>query len=324
MTRFRFLHLLVILVLLTACLPLSMAVSPLLATAAPGETLPASTPTVPTSSPTLPATAAASSTGTSEPTGTAAPTDTPRPTALSRSPGEWKTWPLIPVVPESMRAIYERGQQLGNNPHAFSVFGDCQSQPYVFMGAYDDDPQVVAELPWQLQETVAYFSGSFGRRSPTVRGGTTAAALLWAEWHQNKYGCRPDESPVACELRIHRPSFAIIHVGTHYEVRNITYLRRVIQQLIDNGVIPILATKADDREGDEGVNLDYATLAVEYDLPLWNFWAAVSSLPNRGLYTRTEVRYQGDVYLTDPARLIHRFSALMALDAVWRAVRPGP
>jgi hypothetical protein len=77
-------------------------------------------------------------------------------------------------------------------------------------------------------------------------------------------------------------------------------------------------------EGDEAINHDYAMLAVEYNLPLWNFWAATSGLPERGLYTRTEVRYQGDVYLTKAARLIHRYSALQALNAVWRAVSAVP
>jgi hypothetical protein len=85
-------------------------------------------------------------------------------------------------------------------------------------------------------------------------------------------------------------------------------------------VVPILATKADNREKDERVNRDMALLASEYDLPLWNFWAAVSDLPDRGLYTRDDRPLQGDIYLTEEAAQIHRLTGLEALNAVWRSV----
>jgi hypothetical protein len=112
----------------------------------------------------------------------------------------------------------------------------------------------------------------------------------------------------------------IIQVGTHFESRNTEYLRKIILQLLDQGVVPILATKADNREKDERINRDMALLASEYGLPLWNFWAAVSDLPNRGLYTRKDRPLQGDIYLTEEAEVIHRNTGLEALNAVWRAV----
>ena len=251
---------------------------------------------------------------------TATPTDTPLPDALSLDPLDWEHWPIIPIVPEHAREIYLLGQSLGNDPHAFSVLGDCQSEPDVFMGAYETDPDTLALLPQYLQQTVTWFSGSFNRPSPTVRSGTTTAALLWPEWHQNKLTCTIYESPLQCELRIHKPSFAIIHVGTHYESRNETYMRSILDQLIAAGVVPILASKADNRELDDHVNSEYAQLAVEYDIPFWNFWAAVDGLPNRGLYTKPAEAFLGDIYLTDQAAAIHRLSALQALDTVWRAV----
>ena len=94
----------------------------------------------------------------------------------------------------------------------------------------------------------------------------------------------------------------------------------ILDRLIEAGVVPILATKADNRELDERVNTAYARLAVEYNIPFWNFWAAVAQLPERGLYTRSDAEYQGDLYLTEEARAIHRLSALQALDLVRRAV----
>lgn len=219
-----------------------------------------------------------------------------------------------------MRKIYEYGQSLGNDPHSFSIFGDCQSRPGEFFGMFETNPDGVANLPLELRETIGYFQGSFNRESPTAQDGTTPGALLWKQWHKGKYGCSFSETPVACELRIHHPSFVIIQVGTHFESRNTEYLRKVILQLMDAGVVPILATKADNREKDERINRDMAMLASEYDLPLWNFWAAVEDLPNRGLYTRSDRPLQGDIYLTDEALDRHRVTGLEALNAVWRAV----
>ncbi|HEX7621297.1 MAG TPA: hypothetical protein VF359_08870 [Anaerolineales bacterium] len=262
-------------------------------------------------------------TATLEPSFTPMPTTTPLPARLFLDPANCYDWPVVPIVPENARQIYLLGQTLGNDPHTFSVFGDCQSEPNVFLGIYETDPQAVAALPLNLQETVAWFSGSFNRLSPTVRGRTTTGALLWAQWHQNKYTCTIYETPLQCELRIHKPSFVIIHVGTHYENRNESYMRTILDQLSAAGVVPILASKADDRELNEHVNAHYAQLAVEYNIPFWNFWAAVGGLLNRGLYTRPDATYQGDLYLTDVAAAIQRLSALQVLDIVRRAVT-GP
>jgi len=230
----------------------------------------------------------------------------------------WKTLSVIPTVDASVRDIYEYGQTLGNDPHAFSIFGDCQSRPDEFFGLFETDPGLVESLSPELQEAVDNFQGSFNRESPTAKDGTTPGSLLWNQWHQGEYGCSLAETPVECELRIHRPSFVIIQVGTHFESRNTEYLRRIILQLMDEGVVPILATKADNREKDERINQDMSMLAAEYDLPLWNFWAAVSDLPNRGLYTRSDRPLQGDIYLTNEALDRHRMTGLTVLNAVWR------
>lgn len=236
-------------------------------------------------------------------------------------PNEWKDWPVVPAsIDPSLQHVYERGLALGNDPHAFSIFGDCQTRPEEFFGVYETDGEIVNSLAPELRETVAYFNGSFNRESSTSQDGTTPGALLWTQWHRGEYGCTFAETPVECELRTHRPSFVIIQVGTHFESRNTEYLRKIILQLIDAGVVPILATKADNREKDERINRDMAMLASEYDLPLWNFWAAVSDLPNRGLYTRDDRPLQGDIYLTEEAAQRHRHTGLETLNAVWRAV----
>lgn len=231
----------------------------------------------------------------------------------------WMSLPVRPEAGENVRAIYERGIELGNDPNAFSIFGDCQAEPQEFLGVYDIDAALVQSLPPELRETVEQFSGSFERESPTAQDGTTPGALLWDQWHRGEYGCQFGETPVDCELRVHRPSFVIIQIGSHFESRNTEYLRRIIAQLIENGSVPILATKADNRELDHRINRDMALLADEFDLPLWNFWASLSDLPNRGLFTHPDRPLQGDIYLTDEAKVIHRETGLQALNIVWRA-----
>jgi hypothetical protein len=249
------------------------------------------------------------------------PTVTSTPSRSRLDPNDWKNWPVIPgYVDPSLRRVYERGLSFGNDPRAFSVFGDCQTQPDEFFGVFETDPTSLQGLSPVLRETVDHFNGSFNREASTSQDGTTPGSLLWDQWHRGEYGCTFAETPVECELRTNRPSFVIIQVGTHFESRNTEYLRKIIDQLLDAGVVPILATKADNRELDERINRDMAMLAVEYDLPLWNFWAAVSDLPNRGLYTRSDRPLQGDIYLTDEAALIHRMTGLEALNTVWRAV----
>lgn len=248
------------------------------------------------------------------------PTEEKLPTELPQDPADWESWPEIPVVTEQMRDVYLLGQSLGNDPHTFSIFGDCQSVPESFFGIYEEDEAEVAKLPANLQERVTYFEGSFNRESPTVKDGTTSGALLWIEWHENKYSCKDDETPVDCELRIHNPSFVIIAVGTHWEDNRMIYMRKIIEELLEKGVVPILATKADNREGDYKVNVDVATLAKEYNLPLWNFWLVTKDLPNQGLYTKKIDAQLGDIYLTEEALALRRYSALEVLDAVWLAV----
>lgn len=256
---------------------------------------------------------------TPEPTRTRTPTSAPR--TSEPAIAEWKELPVIPeAIDPSLQRVYQRGLELGNDPHAFSIFGDCQTQPDEFFGVFETDPALVQELSPELRELVDHFKGSFTRESPTSLDGTTPGSLLWTQWHRGEYSCTFAETPVECELRVHRPSFVVIQVGTHFESRNTEYLRRIILQLMDEGVVPILATKADNREKDERINRDMFMLASEYELPLWNFWAAVSDLPNRGLYTRDDRPLQGPIYLTETAAERHRMTGLEALNVVWRAV----
>ncbi|HEC61021.1 MAG TPA: hypothetical protein ENI27_02075, partial [bacterium] len=103
------------------------------------------------------------------PTAVFTPTATATATPLPLPPEEWRKYPLLPSeISEAAKEIYLRGIAMGNNPHAFSIIGDCQSEPKVFLGTYDTDRfQLPTEFQY-LEETIANFTGSFSRMGAAV------------------------------------------------------------------------------------------------------------------------------------------------------------
>lgn len=236
-------------------------------------------------------------------------------TSTKIPPATWQEWPVLPEVSARAKDVYLLGQQLGRDPHAFSVFGDCQSLPDVFMGMYDDSNyQLPAEFK-ALQDTIEWYSGSFSRESVTLKKGTTVAAILWEGWvDDDNAQCEFGETPLECEIRLHNPSIVIINLGTHWELRNGLYLRKIIETLLEQGIVPIISTKADSREGEGWVNEELVAIANEYEVPVWNFWLAAQETENGGM------KMNDPMYLNDEGLEIHRLSGLQALDAVLRAL----
>jgi hypothetical protein len=102
-------------------------------------------------------------------------------------------------------------------------------------------------------------------------------------------------------------------------------MRKIIEYSIQSGVIPILATKADNQEGDNSINQTIARLAMEYDVPLWNFWAAVYPLPDHGLQEDLAHLTWGSNAFDKPETLtkawpLRNLTALQILNAVWEKV----
>ena len=204
----------------------------------------------------------------------------------TRSPDQWQDFPIIPMISKNTRGIYERGLGKNRNPHAFSKVGDCESRTTWFMADFDMGSQYYSLGAYEyLQTEIDYFSGSFGRLSQVAKPGFTAASLMTPLWADPKV-CQKSETPLACEYRQQNPSFALVMLGTNDVARPETFetnMRSVIEFTIAQGIVPILVTKADNLEGDHSINRTIVRLAVEYDIPLWNFWAAVQSLPDHGL-----------------------------------------
>jgi len=265
-------------------------------------------------------------------TGLIDPTITPTMLTLSSTgtlnSGDWKELPVIPVISNNVRKIYSFGQELGNNPRAFSKVGDCESRTTWFLTDFDMGSKYYTLGSYSvLQQVIDYFSGSFGRLSLVAKPGFTAASVLTPIWADPKQ-CEKNESPLACEYRVHRPSFAIITLGTNDTNHPETFasnMRKVIEYSVDHGVIPVLATKADNREGNDQINITIASLAQEYDIPLWNFWLAVQPLPAHGLQEDGAHLTWSPNNFSDPEVMkrawpMRNLTALQVLDALWKGV----
>jgi len=207
---------------------------------------------------------------------------TPRPTL---APDEWKQLPVIPQVSEAMKEVYQRGLAMGRNPNVFSKVGDCQTNTGFYLVDFDYPNQYSLGEYAYLQETIDYYQGSFSRTSLAMRDGYNVAAIL-TPLRADPEKCESGETPIACEFRLNNPSIAIISLETNFNGRPADdygkYMRQIIEYSLEQGVVPILATKGDNLEGDHSINAEIAEIAVEYDIPLWNFWAALQPLPNQG------------------------------------------
>jgi len=236
--------------------------------------------------------------------------------------------PILPDLEDRLKEIYRHGVEMGNNPHAFSKIGDCGSTPAWFLGDFDRGEKFYRLGDHQyLTEVIGEFQGSFDRTSLAAKSGFNASSIFVPLW-TDKTQCLADEGPLACEYRVHRPAFAFIMLGSNdvwHPDEFEPQMRKLIELSIDQGVIPILSTKADNIEGDGSINETIAHLSIEYGIPLWNYWLAVQPLPEQGLQDDMVHITWGPNRFDDPQVMkagwpVRNLTALQALDKVWRFV----
>ena len=258
------------------------------------------------------------------------PTDAvPASTATSKPPLAKDAWKQMPVIPSDVsdraREIYELGLAMGNDPTHFSIIGDCQNVSSYFLSTFDKpgDFSLGSEYAY-LQPTIDYYQGSFSRVSLAVKGGFNAAAVL-SPLRSDPKSCNPNESPLDCELRVWKPSIVIVSMETWWSEKPAEeydkYMRRVLDRIIEAGAVPIIATKADNLEGDHSINTTIAQLAYEYNIPLWNFWAALQHLSDHGLSSDGFHLTFARNFFDDPVRMKsawpwRNLTALQTLDSV--------
>ena len=215
----------------------------------------------------------------------------------------WKNLPIIPeTISARVREIYQRGLALGNSPRVFSRIGDCASAAPAFLVGFDRNYNL-GEFTY-LQPAIDYFKNSFERPSLAAKGGLNTEGLLTTLWTPKE--CLSNETLLACQYHLDNPIIAFISFGTneayyiHQDPVSFEHNMRIILDVtIARGTVPILSTKADDFEGDNTINATIARLAMEYELPLWNFWLAVQPLPNQGMIDPAHISSVSYVNFTD-------------------------
>ena len=242
--------------------------------------------------------------------------------------------PAVPTeISETMRELYQQGLAIGNDPTHFSIIGDCQNVSSYFLSAFDKpgDFSLGAEYAY-LQPTIDYYQGSYSRASLAVKGGFNAAAVI-SPLRSDPKSCNPNESPLDCELRVWKPSVVIVSMETWWSEKPAQeydkYMRRVLDRIIETGAVPIIATKADNLEGDHSINATIAQIAYQYDIPLWNFWAAIQPLSDHGLSADGFHLTFARNFFDDPARMEsawpwRNLTALQTLDAARRGLADEP
>lgn len=210
-------------------------------------------------------------------------------------------YPILPELTDHAQEIYEIGLEMDNNPQVFSKVGDCMTATYeYFLGPFGEGTYNLGDDYSELESVVSYFDeparsegfeqNSFNNPGLATASGFNTASVLDPIWADPNW-CEANESPLTCEYRLSQPIFSMIMFGTNdvmfFEADLFDfYMRQIILETIDQGIVPILYTIPTRPEFPEKTylfNQVIIKLAEDYDLPLVNLWAAIQDLPFEGV-----------------------------------------
>ena len=224
---------------------------------------------------------------------------------------EWEEPPVLPVlgpdVTSHIKKVAGRGESFGNRAGVFVKIGDSITASPSFLQALAcEAPRLGAwgelrgtleffgetAVPLGSEEALCPTSNSYSRLGLAAVGGWRAVdALAPRESFPECQGL----PAVACELRLLRPSIALIMFGTN-DLEDFTAvqfrrdLARVARLVSGAGTIPVISTipPRAQRPFAQRVarfNAEIAALAENRALPLWNFWRQMvePGVPNWGL-----------------------------------------
>lgn len=241
-------------------------------------------------------------------------------------------FPVVGRATGNARAIFAAGQALGNQANVVTTVGDCSSEHWSFLTPFAWGEYNLGGYS-NLEPVVAHFRDSLGVDSIADHNGFNANAVLAPEWAPPGL-CQAGESPLLCEYRVRKPAAAVIMFGTSDLIVMSPsefdfYMREIVRQSIDAGVIPILSTFP----GNLGFwdktifyNQIVVRVALDFDVPLINLWLALEALPNHGLepdgFHLGQSAYGTSCYLTQPhlssGYPVRNLVTMQTLDAVWR------
>ena len=237
---------------------------------------------------------------------------------------------LSPETRQHIDEIYAQGQEMGRNAHAFSKLGDSTIMAPGLLVQFDQGAYNLADFAY-LQPIIDQYAGSFERYGAATHVGLHSWTVFDPMIADTTW-CLSNENVLACELRLQNPSILFIRLGSNdagIPDSFAAHTRTVVQTVIDNGVIPIIGTKADRFEGEDNINNQILRqIAAEYKVPLWDFDTLAATLPNRGLTLEDNVHLDKLTITNDYAQpsayqsgqAMQDLSALLMLEAIWQEI----
>jgi uncharacterized protein YgiM (DUF1202 family) len=227
---------------------------------------------------------------------TVAIADTPPETVASNEPVQPPPPNGYLVMGASTWQIFANGQVMGNQATVFSKVGDSITVAESMFTPIGYGQYNLGDFGY-LRTTIRFFStptatgaNSFAGISLAANSGWTTDTVLNPAFANPEY-CQSGESPLQCEYRLNRPAVALIMFGSNDVIavpaedyaRN---LRTITEFSITNGIIPVLST-IPLRRGFEDRTTFYNQLivqtAAQFGTPLWDYNAAMLTLPDAGL-----------------------------------------
>jgi len=202
--------------------------------------------------------------------------------------------PVEDDVRDEVRSIHRDGRRMDPpvNPRVFSVVGD--TPPAAFLADFADGQANIDELPdaGDLRELIAYITqaelpiggNAFQSGGALASGADWSVTDLLNPARANANICQPNETPLACELRVNRPAVVFVTVGRVDLLRGTPVdqfqdaLEQIVEASVAYGAVPVLVTIPGDPNAVPNLlayNTAIAELADDMDLPLLNLWRGI-------------------------------------------------
>jgi GDSL-like lipase/acylhydrolase family protein len=248
---------------------------------------------------------------------------------------------FTPAVTRRVRLIFQAGQEIGNNAGVLAKVGDSITAAPHFLTPIGEGFYNLGDYQY-LQGVINTFSAvevrdgksSFDAVSLAAGVGWPAHAAIDPRFADPAL-CEAGESPLTCEYRLIRPSIALIMFGTNDVSRFDAdvykgNLQQIVQTSIEMGVIPVIST-IPNRIGFEDkvdeFNRVISETAGRFSIPLWDYYAAMVTLPDGGLNvdgTHPSIPPFGERGSADfrannlyYGYVVRNLTALQVLDALW-------
>lgn len=224
---------------------------------------------------------------------------------------DWRKLPAVPSLTpgqtKDLRALFREGLSLGNRPRSFIKVGDSISWTPLYLHGISCREEILGKFRL-LRPTIRWFRGlrlpswasdsDCGGDDPFGRDSAAARPYQFSSWpllDPSQHGpfpspdpkCGVSEAALACEVRLLRPSIALLLLGTNDASLGVpaqaveAAIAEQVVWLKERGVIPVLSTLPPrlDAPERETAALSYSpaisNLAASEGVPMVNLWRAL-------------------------------------------------